>query len=299
MKRRAQRAVLGPLAAAVAFLAADSLLGHGYHESTSASVIVTRPSTPIVDEALVVFPGYASDGDVVSRAFAPYMRDGQAMIVVDYAQRGVDDAAIFRLTMEQVRTLAPRRLRVFGGSMGGVVATRFLARYATSPDRERFGPVVLVLDTAPAGMDTIKRPHWLFSLSAWYRGGPLTSTGWALLSRFGVRPSPELGANHEVIDEGDHRNAWVGVPALTTQAEYLGTFRPDEIPQIRGIVLRGAYLQAASAGDDPLVRVDSAIARWKAGLPTLTIVTIPGRRGSWHLPWTYRPRETLTAANVV
>jgi hypothetical protein len=282
-----------------AVLAVDSLAGLAYHTSTDASIIVTWPRTGTVDEALVVFPGYASIGKAVSDAFRPSLNDNQAMVVVGYAQRGVDDQAIYRQVMDELATLAPRRLRILAGSMGGAVATRFLTRYARSADLHRFGKVVLVLDTAASGPGTAQVPQWIFWVSSWYRGGPVSSAGWALLSGFVAQPMPEPGANQEIIDEGNDGNAWLGLPALTTQADYLGSFRADEIPAIRSAVLRATYLRANPAQADPLIRVDDAIVAWKTGLPDLTVTTIATRQGSWHLPWTYRPRETLAAVNAV
>ena len=138
----------------------------------------------------------------------------------------------------------------------------------------------------------------MFSLSSWYRGGPLSSVGAAFVSQFGSRPLAEPGADQAAIDEGNRRNAWVGTPALTTQAAYIAGFDPAEIPRIRGVVLRTVYLEATSAQDDPLVHVNEAIRDWKAGLPNLTVATIATREGAWHIPWTYRPQETLNAVNA-
>jgi hypothetical protein len=279
-------------------LAVDSLAGLAYHTSTDASIIVTLPRTGIVDEALVVFPGYASVGQAVSDAFRPFLNDNQAMIVIGYAQRGIDDQAIYRQVMDELTTLAPRRLRVLAGSMGGAVATRFLTRYSRSPDLQRYGRAVLVLDTAPSGPDTTQVPDWIFWMSSWYRGGPISSAGWALLSGFVSQPVPEPGANQEIIDEGNDGNAWLGLPAFTTQADYLGSFRAAEIPAVRSAVLRATYLRANPAQNDPLIRVDEAIGAWRTGLADLTVTTIATRHGDWHLPWTYRPRETLAAVNA-
>jgi len=88
------------------------------------------------------------------------------------------------------------------------------------------------------------------------------------------------------------------MPALTTQAAYLGSFSSGEIRGIGDVVQRATYLEAESPQDDPLIRVNASISDWKKGLPELAVVTIATRMGSWHLPWTYRPRETLDAVNA-
>jgi pimeloyl-ACP methyl ester carboxylesterase len=282
----------------VAVLAVDSLAGLAYNTSTTVAVVVTKPPSGQVNEALVVFPGYAGPATPISHAFASHLGQQEAMIVVNYAQRGIDDEAIYRLVVGQLDLLQPQRVRILGGSMGGMVAVRFLARYAARPERTRFGRVVLVLDTAPSGPNRIRRPQWLFAVSSWYRGGPITSAIWTLISRWGDRPIPEPGADQSIIADGERENALVGTPALTTQAAYIDSFSPTEIPGIRDAVLRATYLKAQSAQHDPLVDVDASIADWTIALPNLTVTTIANRRGEWHLPWTYRPNETITVVNA-
>lgn len=296
--RRRRRVAVGTGIALIGVVVADGLLGLGYHPSTTVRVVVTPAASGSVDEALVVFPGYASDGTVISRAFAPHLNENQAMIVVDYAQRGVDDAAIYQAVVAELNALAPQHVRILGGSMGGIVASRFLYHYAGSSAHARFGDVVLVLDTAPGGARYTHRPQWMFDLAAWYRGGPLSSAMWAIVSRFGQRPPLEYGADQSVVDEGEDRGAWVGLPAVTSQAAYIATFNSSELPPIRRAISRATYLRADSAEQDPLVVVSQSIEEWQRGLSALTVTTVASREGGWHLPWIYRPRETLTAVNA-
>lgn len=295
---RMAHTISGAVLVVVALALADALTGLNYRTSTDASVIVTRPKVGAVNEALIVFPGYASDGTVVSKAFAPYLAKGQAMIVVRYAQREIDDQAVYRLIINQLNALAPHRVRILGGSLGGIVAARFLDRYMDGPARVRFGSVTLVLDTAPSGSHNIRRPQWVFSLCSWYRGGAISSAIWALISRLGSRPLPEPGADRAIIEDGNNANAWVGMPTLTTQASYLSSFGFREVSGIHDVVSHAVYLEARSPQDDPLVRVSESIADWRFVLPNLAVSTIATRRGDWHLPWTYRPRETLDAVNA-
>jgi hypothetical protein len=60
---------------------------------------------------------------------------------------------------------------------------------------------------------------------------------------------------------------------------------------VRGVV----YLQSNSPADDPVVRIPQAVEHWRSVFPGLTVVTVTGRAGNWHLPLVERPRETVAA----
>ena len=94
---------------------------------------------------LVVFPGFAMPGDLLSEAFAPYLPADDAMIVIGYAECGVDVAAISAAVEAELVRLAPREVVVYGASMGGMVAREFL--------RPHEGPVVLA-STPPRARPT-------------------------------------------------------------------------------------------------------------------------------------------------
>jgi hypothetical protein len=133
----------------------------------------------------------------------------------------------------------------------------------------------------------------MFSLSKWYRGGVLSSSVWALASWLSPKPSPEAGADVGAIAAGDRQNQWVGAAALTTQAEYIASFGAREIAAATLIVSKATFLVAENSDRDSLVTVGDAIPRWEVSLPQLKVVVVVGRQGSWHLPWTYRPVETM------
>lgn len=279
----------------IALLVTDLASGLVYRTSTDASLLVTESRSGRTNELLVVFGGYASDCTSISMAFGPELDDLTALAVLCYPERGIDDDQVANLVMEQVRELQPKHLRVLGGSLGGLVAVRFLARYSASPEESRTGPVVLVLDTAPSDSDTVRRPSWMFTLCDWYRGGVVSSGVWHVVSGLGRHPAAEPGADPEPIRQGNRANANIGVPALTSQAAYLASFRASEISSISGVVERVTYIEGNPSEADPLINVKSAIATWSRALPNLTVHELPERNGEWHVPWTYRPAETLAA----
>ena len=43
------------------------------------------------------------------------------------------------------------------------------------------------------------------------------------------------------------------------------------------------------------VRAEAIFANCPRYIPDLEVEVSPSRNGEWHLPWTYRPRELLTA----
>src|ERR1017187_1718582 len=166
-----------------ALLTVDALMGLAYRTSTSADVKINVPRSGTTHRVIVVFPGYAMPGGTLGRAFAPYVADDDAMIVVNYAERGVNVSQIDDKVMAALHILRPVELRVYGASMGGMLSKLFLDHYrqAGTP----YGKVTLILDSAPAARYNVKRPSFLFDLSCWYRGGPLTSAVWAAISELG------------------------------------------------------------------------------------------------------------------
>src|ERR1017187_6241351 len=85
----------GALAGLPVLLAVDALIGLVYRTNTSADVEIIAPRSGITRRAIVVFPGYIMSGGTLARAFAPYVADDDAIVVVNYAERGVDVAQIY------------------------------------------------------------------------------------------------------------------------------------------------------------------------------------------------------------
>jgi hypothetical protein len=295
MRSRVLRIIALTLAALVVLVAIDSLVGLTYRASTAVQIYVTRSNVAPINETLVVFPGYTMPGNLLSRAFAPYLAPHEAMVVVGYAERGLDVDAIYGEVMVQVKRLGGASLRVYGGSIGGLVAVQFLQRYGR--DGARFGTAVLVLDTTPSSSEQVKRPRWMFRMASWYRGGPITSAGWAEVSQFLPKPELEAGANRHLAKAAWHAEAWVGTPALTTQAAYLSNFSPLRANELAPVVARAVYLRGGP-GDDPLVQVDQSIHDWSRMLPGLFVTALPRREAGWHLPIIERPQETMSAINA-
>jgi len=158
------------LAVFAALVVVDELLGLTYRTGTSATVTIVAPRSGTTNRAIVVFPGYIMPGDTLSRAFAPYVANDDAMVVVSYAERGVNVAQIFSMVIAALRTLKPVELRIYGASMGGMLSKLFLDDYRRvgAP----YGKVTLILDTAPASRHSVKRPSLLLRLACYYRGGP-------------------------------------------------------------------------------------------------------------------------------
>jgi pimeloyl-ACP methyl ester carboxylesterase len=271
----------------------DALLGVAYRTDTNADVKVVVPRSGTAHRVIVVFPGYIMPGDTLSRAFAPYIAADDAIIAIDYAERGVDASQIFDKVMAALDTLKPVELRVYGASMGGMLSKLFLDRYrqAGMP----YGKVTLILDSAPASRDNIKRPSFLFDISCWYRGGPLSSAVWAAFSQFGTQPPAEDDAHLDIVRAARRTGAWVGMPAATSQACFIAKFGPLKEGELLDVAQQVVYLQGYSPDDDPLVRISDAIAGWRVAYQNLEVVTLQGRDGRWHLPLVEYPRVTVQA----
>ena len=274
-------------------LALDLLLGLAYRTNTTASVTTILPRSGTTRRAIVVFPGYVMSGGPLSRAFAPYVADDDALVVLNYAERGVNEQQIYATITAALDNLRPVQLRVYGASMGGMVANTFLERYYQAG--ARYGTVMLVLDSAPASRGNVKRPPFLLDLSCWYRGGPLSSAAWAAFSELTAKPPIDTAALPDAVRDAHRAGAWVGMPAATSQACFIARFRPLRPGELQAVAQHVIYLQGSSPDDDPVIRISDAIAAWRVAFPGFSVVTVPGRLGRWHLPLVENPRETARA----
>lgn len=279
------------LAGLPVLLTVDALMGLAYRTNTSADVRITLPRSGTTHRAIVIFPGYVMPADILGRAFAPYVADDDAMVIVDYAERGVNISQIYDKVFAALDTLRPVELRIYGASMGGMLTKLFLDHYrqAGAP----YGKVTLILDTALASRNNVKRPSWLLDLSCWYRGGPLSTAVWAAVIEFGTRPPTEDEAPQDLVRAARSAGAWVGMPAATSQACFIAKFAPLREGELLDVVQQLVYLQGYSPDDDPLVRISDAVASWRVAFPDLRVITLPGRPARWHLPLVEYPRETV------
>ena len=281
------------LAGLPALVTVDAMMGLAYRTKTDADVQIIVPRSGAVHRAIVVFPGYIMPGGTLGSAFAPYIGADDAMVVVNYAERGINVAQIFDRVMEALHTLGPVELRVYGGSMGGMVSKLFLDRYreAGAP----YGKVTLILDSAPASREDVKRPSLLFDVSCWYRGGPLSSAVWAAVSEVAPKPPTEDDANQDIVRAARRAGAWVGMPAATSQACFIAKFGPLKEGELLDVAQQVVYLQGYAPDDDPLVRVSHSIISWRVAFHNLKVITMQGRNGRWHLPLVEYPGETVRA----
>ncbi len=277
----------------IALVTIDSLLGLVYRTDTTAKVSIISSRSGTTRRAIVVFPGYMMSGAILGRAFAKHVADEDALVVVDYAERGVNIQQIYVKVMASLRTLKPVEIRVYGASMGGMIGKLFLDYYRQ--DGAPYGKVLLVLDSAPAGSNDIKRPTFLFNFGCWYRGGPLSTAVWAAVSKCMSVPPIEDNASLDLVRAARHAGAWAGMPSATSQACFIAEFNPMIENELVDIAKQVIYLHGDSPADDPLVRVSESVEGWRKVYPNLIAITIQSRAGRWHLPLVERPSETVKA----
>jgi hypothetical protein len=284
------------LASLPTLLLVDALAGLRYRTNTNAHVTIIAPRSGTTHRAIVIFPGYAMPGDTLGRAFAPFLDDDEAMVVVTYAERGVNVTQICDKVIAALRAMKPSELRIYGASMGGMLSKLFLDRYrqAGAP----YGKVTLVLDSAPASRNNVRRPPFLLDASCWYRGGPVSSAVFAAVSDFGTKPPSESDASQDIVRTARHAGAWIGMPAATSQACFIARFGPLREGELLDVAQQVVYLQGDSPADDPVVRISDAIAGWRVAFPGLVVVTVQGRNGRWHLPLMEYPRATVQAMSA-
>lgn len=276
-----------------AIMTVDSLLGLAYRTSTTANVTIIPPRSEDAHRAIVVFPGYMMSGVILGKAFAQHISTNDVLVVVDYPERGLNVDQINEKVLTALQKIKPEELCIYGASMGGMLAKLFLDRYRQlgAP----YGKVLLVLDSVPASQNEIKRPAFLFGLSCWYRGGPLSSAVWAAVSECMKGPPIEENADPALVRAGRHFGAWAGIPAATSQACFISKFGPLSRNELVDIANQVVFLHGYSPQDDPLVRIYESTAGWRKAFPKILDVTIQGRAAQWHLPLIERPRETVKA----
>jgi hypothetical protein len=277
----------------LSLIVADVVSGLFYRTDDQSKVLTVGSRSSRNELAIVVFPGYIMPGDTLSRAFGPYLPADDALIVVQYAERGVDAQQISANVMAALRSVKPQRVLVYGASMGGMVGKLFLDSYraAGAP----YGKVIFVLDTAPAAKSDVRRPSALFNVSCWSRGGLLSSVGWALIAGLQPEPPIESEASPTLVQTAHRAGAWAGTPALSSQACFISRFPSLKQGELTSIVGHFTYLQGSDPADDPLVRIAQATTAWRTANPSLDVVTIRERPGKYHLPLVEYPHATMTA----
>ncbi len=181
-----------PVVAFAGCLVLDALAGRWHRRGRLARPHVTLARSGRPQQVIVAFPGYTMAGHLLSAAFAPCLGEDDAMIVVQYAERGIDVEQIYQAVMVKVARIGAPRLRVYGGSMGGMCAKHFLDRYHR--DGAPCGKVVLLVDTSPTHATDVKRPRWLMALGRWYRGGPARQRDLVDAQLAGAAPGRRAGS---------------------------------------------------------------------------------------------------------
>lgn len=280
-------------ATVVTLLVVDALSGLAFHTSTQPVVTSVGSEVETADRAIVVFPGYVMSGSVVARSLRAFLPSDYAILGVDYAERGVDSARIYTLVARELDRIRPREVVFYGASMGGLVASQVAKRYAD--DGQRFGRIVLILDSAPTGKSDIRRPAWSFWIACHFSGGVISSLVWAALVAVSPTPPRSSAASADLVQRSYRAGKWVGAPALTSQACFLAQPATDAPWGNADTLSKTCFLRGDGSGADPLVRTDQAIASWRVWAPTMRTIVVTHRDARYHLPLVEFPKETADA----
>jgi len=134
------------------------------------------------------------------------------MVVVNYAERGMDVLQICDKVMAALRTLGPVELRIYGARWVACLSKLFLIVIA-KPARlmeklPLFSIPHLRVETISSG-----DPSYLMS-AAITRGGPLSSAVWAAICQLGPKPPTEHDAAQDIVRAARSAGAWAGMPAV-------------------------------------------------------------------------------------
>jgi hypothetical protein len=292
--RRCRRWIRVTAIIIVALVGFDYLSGFFYQTNQEAQVTIIKNGQGTVRRAIVILPGYLMSGSIVGQAFRPYLKPGDAIVTVDYAQRGVDVKVIYRKIYQALEALKPREVRFYGASMGGLVARGLLHFY--EQDHLPFGKITLVLDTALSGEGSVKQPDWLLSIGCIYHGGLLSTVFLALASSFGGHPPSSTDANPGLVRKAHESGTWAGMPAAASQACFIRDSPPLRRNELVSTARQVIYLHGQAAEEDPLVDVGVSIRQWRIAFPQLRSTTLEGRAGRWHVPLVEQPQASAPAA---
>lgn len=248
---------------------------------------------------LLVFPGYAADCQAISTSFQVHLQSGEALVVLCYPNTDFTDAQIFNTVFPIVKRNEGAEIVALGGSMGGLAAMAFLSQLSHIQESNQAWNVKLILDTCPAGKSTLRAPIDAILNANWYPGGGVSSLAWAAAQAIPREdPARDSTSNEVAIRDGNSYHQWIGTPALAAQARYINDFRLSG-HGFSQAPAHTVYVEAADADRDPLVNVRPSIDAWREVIPDLEVRVLNERRGEWHIPWTYRPKEIMTIIHEI
>lgn len=267
----------------VALLAVDLASSLVYRTNRSATLSVLHGGDARPSFAVVLFPGYGMSGELAARSLREHLPSDTVVLGVSYADRGVDLDAIAQSVVAELKRLQPTHVYFYGASMGGLVADYVTSMYSYERTGSDFS---LILDTAPAGPQDVRRPQVLLDATCYYPGGIVSSWLWSLAAQTAPHV-PLSGAPLSLAQESRAYGESIGTPALTSQACFIDGAKPVSA---HAGYFRTFYVQAADAPEhDPLIDTGAAIRDWRATFPDITELTIQGRLGAWHVPLVDRP----------
>lgn len=294
MRRGRRPLVAGTAAVLIALLVTDLVSSVFYRTDTTMSVIRSGPpgESP---RTLLVFPGYLGDCQSTFDAFSPSLDATWTLVVLCYAERGIDDDQVFSLLRSDVESAPLGSVSILAGSMGGMVAVTFLDRLARESTESR-PQVELFLDTVPSNNSLVKRPQLAFCVAHFYRGGVVASFWWRLINTSDDNldySALEPNADIDIVERGNQYFRRIGMASLTSQAQYIDEFELAAMHDFQRVVSSAVFIKATHSERDPLVKVGSSIDMWLTRLTDMRVTELASRQGDWHIPWTLRPQEVL------
>lgn len=270
----------------VALLVIDIASSLVYRTNRLATLSVLPINSDHPSSAVVIFPGIGMSGELAAESLREHLSADTVVLGVSYAERGVDLDAISQSVLAELSRLQAGHVYFYGASMGGLVADYVANKYSLKRSDDDFS---LILDTAPAGAQDVRRPQFLLAATCYYPGGIISSWLWSLAAH--RAPNVPLSGTHlSLAEQGREYGESVGTSALTSQACFVKSAKPIPTESRR---FRTFYVQAAGAPEqDPLVDTRSAIRNWRTAYPEITELPILGRNGAWHIPLIERPSDT-------
>lgn len=280
-------------------LAADTLAGEYLWGGTNPEIktLATGERKGFESSATLVIGGFGvSDTTNLATSVAPVLEQYGSIAHLEYSSNGIHMGDLVDSAKDYIDKNNIKNLRIYGHSMGGMVAVALAANIAKDVELS-----ALLLDCSPASYEDVRSQDragtWLLhttdELSLHF--GPLTRLGMEVMRPIAKGDDDYFRICERAINklsDGSCSNKLIQAQASFIRtfnpADYSGAF-PDSMPILR--------LRPRDFNEDRTINNETSLPRWREGL-NHDIVDVAVTNGG-HANPVQRPQEYATAFTAV
>ncbi len=224
----------------------------------------------------IVLPGFCNPPGELGQGVKRFLVRYGPMLVVDYGtkMRFNDIYATIMTAMDKLK--GPRKLLIYGHSMGGPLGAQFHERYER--DGSPYGPICeLIMDCPPSTGKSLAAPAWVKAvlriILPFYWGGPIGALVLAAgnyISRKTMPAPLSPSVDRELYKRYAHGLMWANNRAAIAQLKYLLRRRMSKVPVVTST--RVICIATDDHSRDKLVRQWISVPDWKREFPNLHVI---------------------------